>query len=97
MRAFAFIRGTLPFFNPSAPPLSRIEKVNRSRFPMNCLPALVFWPLWAWACLSIAADGENDESGVGRAAQPVVQGPAQADLGKGLGDDQIETGRVQTP
>jgi len=36
-------------------------------------------------------------SGVGRAAQPVVERSAQADFGKRLGDDQIETGRVQTP
>lgn len=36
-------------------------------------------------------------SRVGRATQPVVDGPAQSDLRENLGDDQIETGRVQTP
>lgn len=36
-------------------------------------------------------------SRMGRAAQPVVERPTQTDLGERLGDDQIETGRVQTP
>lgn len=36
-------------------------------------------------------------SRVGRAAQPVVQRAAQADVGERLGDDQIEPGRVETP
>jgi hypothetical protein len=40
-----------------------------------------------------AADGSR----VGRAAQPIVDRPPQSGLGKNLGDDQIETGRVETP
>ena len=36
-------------------------------------------------------------SRMGGAAQPVVERPAQPDLGESLGDDQVESGRVQTP
>jgi hypothetical protein len=43
------------------------------------------------------ANGSEQTSRVRGAAQPVVERPAQADLREGLGDDQIETGRVQTP
>jgi hypothetical protein len=37
------------------------------------------------------------KSRVGRAAQPIVDRPAQPDLGHRLGDDSVEAGRVQTP
>jgi hypothetical protein len=39
----------------------------------------------------------EDSSRVGRAAQPIVDRPAQPDLGESFSDDQIETGRIQTP
>ena len=39
----------------------------------------------------------EDASRVGRAAQPVVESPPQSGLGERLGDDQVETGRVETP
>ena len=42
-------------------------------------------------------NGTKDTSRVGRAAQPIIERPAQPDLGESLGDDQVETGRVQTP
>jgi hypothetical protein len=43
------------------------------------------------------AKGNANGSRVGRAAQPIVERPTQADLRESLGDDQIETGGVQTP
>ena len=42
-------------------------------------------------------NGAKATSRVGSAAQPIVDRPAQPDLRETLGDDQIETGRVQTP
>lgn len=36
-------------------------------------------------------------SGVGRAPQAVVEGPAESGLGEEVGDDQVEPGSVETP
>jgi hypothetical protein len=39
----------------------------------------------------------EEASRVGRTAQPIVDRPPQTDVREGLGDDQVETGPVQTP
>ena len=36
-------------------------------------------------------------SGVDGTPQPVVESPAESDVGEDLGDDQVEPGRVETP
>jgi hypothetical protein len=39
----------------------------------------------------------QDASRVGRTAQPIVERPPQTNVGESVGDDQVETGRVETP
>jgi hypothetical protein len=39
----------------------------------------------------------DDSSRMDRSAQPIVERPAQAELRKTVGDNQVETGRVESP